>query len=111
MKNPKVSQARPASLGSNIAAAIEGLNELNLAENTVIVAFLKLVKKVYVSGISHVRGGVDSITFMSDTGRGSDPERQGVDHIGRTSGNIFDHCYQAIGAQPRRGLKRCYEAS
>ena len=56
MKNPEVPQARPASLQSNIAAASEGLNDLNLAENTVIVAFLKLVKKVYVSEISHVRG-------------------------------------------------------
>lgn len=55
MQNPEVSQARPASLQSKIAAVSEGLNDLNLPENAAIVAFLKLVKKVYVSRMSHLR--------------------------------------------------------
>jgi hypothetical protein len=55
MQNPEVSQARPALLQSKITAVSEKLNDLNLAENTVIMAFLKLVKKIYVSGILHVR--------------------------------------------------------
>lgn len=56
MQNPDVSQTRSASLQLKIAAVSEGLNALNLSENTEIMAFLRLVKRVYVSGISYLRG-------------------------------------------------------